>query len=62
MATKGEDEDEVLGSNTHWKDSDVDAFIALHGEKEPKFVKNGKKKVLYIALQSFKVGPIGAFL
>lgn len=43
MATKGEDEDEVLGSNTHWKDSDVDAFIALHGEKEPKFVKNGKK-------------------
>ena len=45
MTTKGEgeDEDEVLGSSSQWRDSGVDTLIALRGEMEPNFVKNGKK-------------------
>lgn len=32
MATEGEDEDEMLGSSFHWKESDVDILITLHRE------------------------------
>lgn len=45
MAIKGEgeDEDEVFGSNSQCKDSDVDTLIAMCGMIKPKFVKNSKK-------------------
>lgn len=37
---EGEDED----SKAKWRHSDVEALIALRGEMEPEFVRNGKKQ------------------
>jgi hypothetical protein len=34
-------------SKKSWKNYDVKALIALHGEIKPKFVKNTKKKVRF---------------
>lgn len=63
MTTKGEgeDEDEVLGSSSQWRDSGVDTLIALHEEMEPKFVQNGKKKdKLYcLAKCQIQIGQLG---
>jgi hypothetical protein len=41
----GADEDEE--SKKNWKNYNVKALIALHGEMEPKIVKNTKKKVRF---------------
>ena len=40
MKEEGETEEE----NRHWKDADVEVMIALHGDMEPKVLKNAKKQ------------------
>jgi hypothetical protein len=66
MAIEGdenEDEDKVLGSNTQWNDNGVDTLIALRGEMELEFVKNGKKnKVFYIALPMSPPPQLGSLI
>lgn len=38
-----EDDNEGNEGRKNWADSDVEALIALRGEMEPEFVRNGKK-------------------
>jgi hypothetical protein len=40
-----EKEGETEEEKKHWKDADVEVMIALRGEMEPEFLKNGKNKV-----------------
>lgn len=54
----GVGEDQVLGSNSQCKDSNVDTLIALNEEMNQKLYKLAKNKLNYVCLQNvvFKLG------
>lgn len=43
-STDEHEEDGEFGVSKNWRDSDVEALVALRGEMEPNFVKNAKKQ------------------